>query len=227
MDISKYVKNPCNCFGDIITSLIVDLSNRYKYKNILFVRTSTTGGWLDKIFIENKNITRILYTTDNINTSIKPHKLTTTIHSNDLESHLISLNKTFDLICIDTWHEHEVSFRDLTILSSLLNESGILISHDCYPWNKEVANPSFIPGAWCGETYLSFVKFAYNNPSMYYTILNIDTGIGIISKKKLQGLSNKMDRNKQEYLLSLHKNSNDPYTYFMENSKDIINSRSP
>ena len=56
MDISKYVKNPCNCFGDIISSLIVDLYNRYKYKNILFVRTSTTGGWLDRLLLEKQDI---------------------------------------------------------------------------------------------------------------------------------------------------------------------------
>ena len=62
---------------------------------------------------------------------------------------------------------------------------------------------------------------------MFYTILNIDTGIGIISKKQLHSLSNRLDRNKQEYLLFLHKNLKDPYTYFIENSKDIINANSP
>jgi hypothetical protein len=227
MNVSKFLKKPCNNFGEIISMLISDLYKENKYKNILFVRTSTTGNWLDKLLIENENITRILYYTDKINTSTKSHKLTTIIHSNDLENHLISLNKTYDLICIDTWHEYDISSRDFKIISSLLNESGILISHDCYPWNKTVSSPSYIHGDWCGETYLSFVNFAYNNPNMFYTILNIDTGIGIISKKQLHSLSNKLDRNKQEYLLFLHKNLKDPYTYFIENSKDIINANSP
>ena len=62
---------------------------------------------------------------------------------------------------------------------------------------------------------------------MFYAILNIDTGIGIISKKHMQFLSNSLDKNKQEYLLYLHKNSKDAYTYFTKNSKDIINSYSP
>jgi hypothetical protein len=227
MNVSKFLKKPCNNFGDIISILILDFYKENKYKNILFVRTSTTGSWLDKLLIENQNITRILYYTDKINTPTKSHKLTTIIHSNDLENHLISLNKTYDLICIDTWHEYDVSSRDFKIISSLLNESGILISHDCYPWNKIVSSPSYINGDWCGETYLSFVNFAYNNPNMFYTILNIDTGIGIISKKQLHSLSNRLDRNKQEYLLFLHKNLKDPYTYFIENSKDIINANSP
>jgi hypothetical protein len=223
MNISKFFNRKYKNFGDIISLLILDLYKENKYKNILFVRTCTTGAWLDNLLIKNLNITRILYYTDKINTPTKSHKSTTIIHSDDLENKLISLNKTFDLICIDTWHEYEVSCRDFRIISSLLNENGILISHDCYPWNKTVANPLFIPGSWCGETYISFIEFAYNNPTMFYTILNIDTGIGIISKKQLHFLSNTLDRKKQEYLLFLHKNSTDPYTYFIENSKDIIN----
>jgi predicted O-methyltransferase YrrM len=176
------------------------------------------------VLVNNQDINRILYYTDNVSTYNRKHNSTTVIHSNDLENHLVSLNKKFDLICIDTWHEYELSSRDFRIISSALNESGILISHDCYPWNKRVANPLYINESWCGETYISFVEFAYNNPNMFYTVLNIDTGIGILSKKELSFLSNKLDKNKQEYLLQLHKNSNNPYAYFVKHSKDIINS---
>jgi hypothetical protein len=226
IDFSKYLnKNSCNN-GDVISSLIMDLYKENKYKDILFVRTFTTGNWLDNLLLENQYINRILYYTDNINTPTKSNKLTIIIHSNDLENQLLSLNKTFDLICIDSCHEYEVSSRDFKIVSSLLNETGILISHDCYPMNKIVANPSYIAGSWCGETYVAFIEFAYNNPNMFYTVLNIDTGVGIISNKQIQFLSNSLDKNKQEYLLYLHKNSKDPYTYFTENSKDIINSYS-
>lgn len=94
-----------------------------------------------------------------------------------------------------------------------------------------MANPNYIKGPWCGETYMAFVEFAYNNysnnPNNYYAILNIDTGIGIISKKQLGFLSNTLDRKKQEHLLYLYYNNNPKgqyYKYFNENSKDIINS---
>ena len=89
-----------------------------------------------------------------------------------------------------------------------------------------MAKSSFIPGDWCGETYIAFIEFAYNNPNLFYTVLNIDTGIGIISKKQTEQFSNALDKQKQEQLLLLHKNSDDPYTYFTEHSKDIINSYS-
>ena len=226
IDVSSFLKKKSYYNGDIISSLVMDLYKENKYKDILFVRTFTTGNWLDNLLIKNNDVNRILYYTDNINTPTKSHKLTTIIHSDDLEKQILSLNKTFDLICIDSCHEYEKSLRDFKIVSSFLNETGILISHDCYPWNKTVANSSYIPGQWCGETYIAFVEFAYNNPNMFYTVLNIDTGIGIISKKQIEFFSNALDKNKQEYLLFLHKNSKDPYTYFTENSKDIINSHS-
>jgi len=227
IDIYKFLNNKSNINGDVISSLITDVYNENKCKDILFVRTFTTGNWLDNLLIENQNIIRILYYTDNINTPTKSHESTKIIHSNELENQILSLNKKFDLICIDSCHEYEVSSRDFKIVSSLLNETGILISHDCYPLNKILANPSYIFGAWCGETYIAFIEFAYNNPTMFYTVLNIDTGIGIISKKQTHFLSNELDKIKQEYLLHLHKNSKDAYTYFTENSKDIINSYTP
>lgn len=227
MNISKYLNYKNAIFGNIISLLVSDLYKEYNYNNILFIRTCTTGPWLDNLFVDNKNITRILYYTDTINKPIRPHPSTKIVHSNDLENELRSLHKTFDLICMDTWHEYDISSRDFRILSSYLNESGILISHDCYPWNKKVANPYFIPGSWCGETYLSFVEFAYHNPDMFYTILNIDTGIGIASKLPLHFLSNTLNRTKQEKLFELRKNDEEPYTYFIEYAKEIINAISP
>ena len=223
MDISKFINKKCHNNGDIISLLILDLYKEKKYENILFVRTCTTGKCLDQLLVENKNVNRILYHTDKIRFRSEAHKLTIRLHSNNLEKYLLSLNKTFDLICIDPFHEYELSLHDFRIVSSFLNDSGILISHDCYPWNKQVANPFFIEKEWCGETYIAFVELAYNNPDMFFTILNTDTGIGILSKNQFSLLSNKLDKKKQEHLLFLRKNLGDPYTYFVENSKDIIN----
>ena len=222
MNLSKYLSKTDYNFGEIISLFIKDLHIENNYANILFVRTCTTGAWLDTLLLEKEDINRMLYYTDKIKKPTTSHHSTTIVHSKKLENQLKSLNKTFDLICIDTWHEYELSLRDLKILSSFLNESGTLISHDCYPWNKKVASPTYISDKWCGETYIAFVEFAYNNPDMYYTILNIDTGIGILSKKQLHFLSNTLDREKQKQLLSLYKNSKDYYTYFIQNSKDII-----
>jgi hypothetical protein len=220
--MDKYLKYTKYNNGDIISLLVIDLYNTYNYNDILFVRTPTTGEWLDKLLINNNNITRILYNT-NIIQKYTFHKSTTIIDSIYLENKLNYLNKKFDLICIDPFHEYTYSKRDLFFLSSLLTEKGILICHDCFPPNKDMASPKFKTGSWCGETYVAFVEFAYNNPNLFYGILNIDTGIGIISKIQLELLTNNFDIYKQKQLLTLHENSNDTYTYFCENSKDIIN----
>jgi hypothetical protein len=164
-----------------------------------------------------------LYYTDTIKEPTTSHPSTQIVHSNNVENQLLLLNKTFDMICVDTWHEYDLSSRDFRILSSFLNESGILISHDCYPWNIQVANPKFIRGNWCGETYLAFIEFAHHNPALFYAVLNIDTGIGIASKTPLHFLSNTLNREKQEQLLFLHKHSEDYYSYFINHSKEIIN----
>lgn len=45
--------------------------------------------------------------------------------------------------------------------------------------------PYYTRGNWSGETYIAFVEIAYKNPNLFFGLLNTDTGIGIISKTKL------------------------------------------
>jgi len=207
--------------GDIISMLITDLYN--KNKNIIFIRTPTTGVWLDKLLVDKPNIIRILYDTNKIK-KYKVSKSTKIIKSNNLEKKLDSLNKKYDLICIDPFHEYEYSKRDFFLLSSYLSDDGIIISHDCFPSNNNSALPKYILGNWSGETYIALVEFSYANPDLFYGILNIDTGIGIISKKNILFLKNCMNVSKQKHLLDLHNNkSNDVYDFFSQNAIDIIN----
>ena len=210
----------------MISQIIKDLYEEYKFKNILFVRTCTTGKWLDDIILNDKNdIERILYYTDNIRQPQNSHISTKIIHSNELENLLLSFEKTYDLICVDCWHEYDKAKKDFELLTSLLNDSGILISHDCYPWKKQVSSPFYIQGQWCGETYVAFTELSYKNQDIFFCNLNIDTGIGIASKIKFGNfLTNDIDRNKQEIFLEMHKNKEDVYEYFIKNSKEIINS---
>ena len=92
INISKYFTKKIYNFGDIISEFVIDLHKINNYKNILFIRTCTTGGWLDDLFIDNNNVTRILYYTDKVNQNTNSHKSTIIIHSDKLESTLISLN---------------------------------------------------------------------------------------------------------------------------------------
>lgn len=223
--MNKYfqVTNPYN--GQIISEFISDLSIMNKYDNILFVRTPSTGSWLDSLLIDNNNVIRILYNTGKTYNKNEIHKSLIIIDQNELKNTLNKFNKKFDLICIDTFHEYEHSKHDFELLSLFLSDSGILVSHDCFPKYKSWATSKFNRGNWCGQTYLAFVEFAYNNPNFYYGVLNTDTGIGIISKIEIDILKNNLNKEKQNTLLFLHKTNNDNmYEYFCENSQEIINS---
>jgi hypothetical protein len=209
--------------GDIISEVILDMYEKYNYENILFIRTPTTGDFLDKLLVNNSNITRIIYETYKIS-NYTFHPSTYLIDYAQLPNILLAINKRFDFICIDTFHAFITSRGDLHLLSSFLSRNGIMICHDCFPLNKTIAQPLYNDGDWCGETYAAFIDFAYENPHFFYALLKIDTGIGMISKIPLEMLKNDFDRQKQEIFLSYKSNNNEQlYDYFVENCEDMMN----
>lgn len=226
MNILNYrnkTNKPAN--GKIITKFINDYIRVFNCESILFVRTPTTGDWLNDTCINNNNVVRIVYDTNFI-TGINSSKITNKIEYENLEEELTKLNKKFDLICVDPFHEYEISKSNFNLLYLYLSNSGTIISHDCFPDTKNLAQPKYIKGAWCGETYVALVEFAYNNPTLYYGVLNVDTGIGIISKNNILFLKNNLDIEKQKLFLLKHESDNsygDIYKYFCENSADLIN----
>jgi hypothetical protein len=221
--MAKYFNKKEYQDGSIISQVIVDLYNSNKCENVLFVRTPTTGNWLDKVLINAPNVTRIIYDTHKI-PRFSFHKSSIIIEHRILEDVLRSKNKKFDLICADPFHEYSYSQSDLSLLSRYLTDGGVVVCHDCFPSSKSMAAPIYQPVGWNGETYVAFIEFAYHNPEWFYGLLKIDTGIGIISKLQLHLLHNQFNKEKQEQLLLLHReDGGDPYTYFHENSKDVMN----
>ncbi len=222
----KYLNNRSYKNGEIITNYVNDLINNNNYNNIIFIRTPTTGNWLDNILPNNNNIIRLCYFMQTKQlTNLKCHKSTIFINLNILKEKMNELNNKYDLIVIDPYHEYDISYNNFNLLFSFLNDDGCIVSHDCYPTNLKLSFPKFVFGDWCGQTYLAFIKFAYHNPELFYGILNIDTGIGIINKRKNDGLSNSLNKNKQEKLLNIDflNNYDEAYTYFINNSIELIN----
>ena len=113
---------------------------------------------------------------------------------------------------------------DFKTFTSYLSDDGILISHDCYPPKKEYATKEYKKGYWCGLTYICFIELAYNNPQWYYSIINNDNGIGIMSKNIISPLTINtiFDRKKQEELINIKENHT-AYNYFIENKNNLIN----
>ena len=202
-------------FKDLTTLL----ETQYTFKNILTVRSTTTGHFLDSLFPKYKNVVRIIYKHYKDDSNSKH-----TIQNKDLHSILSSKNTKYDLICLDPFHEYKESSSDLSLLTSYLTDDGILISHDCYPPEKKVTAKDFIKGLWCGVTYGAFIELAYKNPQWFYAVLNTDFGLGIVSKKKIQYVTQNVDREIQsKFIEMLQNNDEDTYDYFTKNCKELIN----
>lgn len=185
------------------------LDKKINFNNILIVNTPNTGQFLDNIFLEKKT-TRIKYTQDNFDKFIEI---------------ITNLNDKFDLICVDPYHEYKESIISFRLLTVLLNDNGILISHDCNPPNLMSTSHKNIKGEWCGVTYAAFIEIAYDNPEWYYAVIYKDYGLGIISKKEIVFVKKITNNEGQKIFLNLFKQNKyeEAYNYFRIHSKTIIN----
>jgi len=189
--------------------LYILLNETYSFENILIVNTMNTGHFLDNMCLNKKPI-RIKY---NFN---KFDEFITKINS---------MSEKFDLILVDPYHEYTHSIITFRMLTLLLNENGILISHDCYPSNFGLTSPIFKKGNWCGVTYAAFIENSYENPDFYYTVITNDFGLGIMSKIEIPFVKKIFDKEKQKIFLDMFKDNDyeNAYNYFKTNSIDIIN----
>jgi hypothetical protein len=185
------------------------LDKKFNFKNILIVNTTLTGHFLNEMFLEERT-TRIMYNHNNYDEFVET---------------ITNINTKFDLICVDPYHEYKESIGSFTLLTLLLNDDGILISHDCNPPTFETASPTYTIGEWCGVTYAAFVEIAYNNQDWYYAIVNKDYGLGIISKKEIQYVKKINDIDNQKLFLHIFKENKyeEAFYFFKNHSKNIIN----
>jgi len=203
--------------------LCMYLDYTHNFNNILFVRHLTGGEFLDSLFI-GRNVTRLLYITNNSEQEFRDIGSNILIHHNDLENILTQTNKTYDLICLDSFHEINESISDFTLLTRFLNENGVLICHDCSPPTKSHAISKYVKGPWCGVTYAAFVLLAYSNPDWFYSIIDRDHGLGIVSKKQINFVKKICNNQLQQMFLSIFFNNNDEgYDFFKIHSNEMVN----
>lgn len=187
------------------------LDAEFNFGNVLILNSASTGIFLHDLFCDRPNVDRFTYLQSN--------------HDEVMEQ-IRQLNKKFDLICVDSFHEYKESSEDFRLMLSCLSDAGLLISHDCNPLNKRAATPTYKGGAWCGVTYVAFVEVAYNNPDLFYRVINKDCGLGIISKVPMPLVDNNLNRDLQEQFLELFKTSSGKaYDFFKVHAKEMINLR--
>lgn len=95
--------------------------------------------------------------------------------------------QAFDIIFVDPHHTYDCSTRDIQEAFRMVAPGGAVVVHDCLPPHRAAANPSFVPGEWCGVTYKAYIDFVLGNPDLDYFTVDADYGCGVILKPKGAG----------------------------------------
>jgi hypothetical protein len=89
---------------------------------------------------------------------------------------------SYDVVLVDSFHQHEPSLRDLRAASTLIAEGGTLIVHDCNPPTEDVAGPDFMLTPWAGVSYKAYVDFLIERDDLDYFTVDTDWGCGVIRR---------------------------------------------
>lgn len=171
-----------------------------KAVRVLFLRTPTTGHWLDSLDLHHQGmsgriqIDRKLYIPSDIPLAFTrdvrrlPSDVQVFQTHESFQDNLQDMVKDetrYDVIAMDTYHDYIISLYDFRTSTQLLSDKGVLISHDCSPESEEVCCPRYRQGPWCGTTFMAFTRVIHEcDPPCLYTILDTDTGIGIFTRTR-------------------------------------------
>ena len=102
----------------------------------------------------------------------------------DSDTYFKMNTQTFDIIFIDWLHTFEQSLKDLINASRCLNEWGIIIMHDCLPWNEDMASPVSNGGAWNWDVYKTVMQ-VYDEWFDIF-VINTDHWLWVFNNKKIR-----------------------------------------
>ena len=104
----------------------------------------------------------------------------------DIERHLRvirSVERKYDVILVDSFHEYETTIRDLREACDLVQPNGTIIVHDCFPTDEKIVEPRYKNGGWCGVTYKAYIDFVLAAPRLWFCTVDTDFGCGVIRQR--------------------------------------------
>jgi hypothetical protein len=105
----------------------------------------------------------------------------------DIKSCVVQMQQSaqrYDIILLDPYHDYQSSWRDIETAFRLLRDDGVLVVHDCLPPSGgDLISPAFVPGAWCGLTFVAYVDFRMTHDVVFQTV-DCDFGCGVIAKTR-------------------------------------------
>jgi len=141
---------------------------KYKYKKYLEIGIDNPNNCFNKINCKEK-------------IGVDPNKQTTfKMTSNEFFN---QNSEKFDIIFIDGLHIKNQFIMDVENSINCINKNGIIICHDCRPYDEKVASPVRVSGqSWYGDVYLGWLHLRYYRRDIKMGVLPYDCGIGIIKK---------------------------------------------
>lgn len=91
---------------------------------------------------------------------------------------IISEDKKYDIIFIDGLHTEEQVGRDIINSFKHLNPGGLLVVHDCLPYNKEAQEEERTTEIWNGSVWKVIPQLGLQNINYY--VIDTDWGCGIL-----------------------------------------------
>jgi hypothetical protein len=126
----------------------------------------------------------------------------------------------YDIILVDPFHTYEISYRDLVCALDVVTDRGTIVVHDCLPAGEDLISPEFVPGPWCGLTFMAFVDFVRERSGLAYLTVDTDCGCGVI--RRGNDLSERSSQESDAWAAA----RSDPkaaYSYMIENKSTVLN----
>ena len=88
----------------------------------------------------------------------------------------------FDVIFIDGLHEADQVLRDIKNALKVLSKDGYIVCHDMNPVRKEHQTVPYNGGHWNGDYWKAMVELRRTESELYTAVVDIDEGLGIITR---------------------------------------------
>jgi len=114
-----------------------------------------------------------------------------------------------DVVFIDGLHTYEQSLRDVINSLISLNETGVIVMHDCNPPNQAAAHPASdkhaaeleLPGwtgGWYGDVWKTICYLRSHRADLRVFVLDCNCGLGIVTKGEADSCLNLSEKELNE-----------------------------
>ena len=206
------------------TDIIHFLSDLYGYQSYLELCTPTTGALYHKI--DRSKFTtchRLMYRcSPGFDDQMDVNFCSSHMGTKDLFETIHAFELRYDIALVDSFHLYDASYRDLADAFSVMTDRGTVVVHDCLPPSEDLVSAEFVPGSWCGVSFLAFIDFVQNTPGLVYTTVDTDYGCGVIRKSGIEQASLGMDDLKEGWA-SVRHDAKAAYRFMIENKAPLLN----